>query len=140
MPPGATTPNLSESCAFATSEICVWHRLGMIFSGIALLLSAVAIAVIAELTARGKVPVNGGAGIRIRSVMASQKAWETGHRAARPWLHLAAVVLATTAIISMVAERATADIALLVGMLVALTAVIISGIRAHRAASEVVQA
>lgn len=112
----------------------------MDFSGIALLVSAAVVTLTAELTARGKVSVNGGAGIRIRSVMASQEAWVKGHRAARPWLHLAAAALATTALVSMVAERRTADIALLVGMLVALGDVVVAGVVAHRAASAVTEA
>lgn len=106
-------------------------------SGVLLLISAVVIAVSAELAARGKIRVNGGVGIRIPSVMASQEAWVQGHRAARPWLHMAAAALGTTALVSMVAERPTADIALLVGMLVALTDVVLAAVIAHRAASAV---
>lgn len=112
----------------------------MIWSGIALLAGAIVVALTAELTARGKVPVNGGAGIRIRSVMASQDAWVAGHRAARAWLHLAAILLAAAAVVSMTAPRAVGDIALLVGMLAGLGSVVIAGVSAHRAATEVGEA
>jgi hypothetical protein len=113
------------------------HRLTteMLFSGIALFASAVVIAVVAELTARGKLSVNGGAGLRIPSVMASPEAWLAGHRAARVWLHLSAASLAVPALLCVMGPSEVANIALLIGMVVAVVLLLIGTMRAHRAAS-----
>lgn len=109
----------------------------MVFSGIALLIGAVVVSVIAETTARGRVSVNGGAGIRIPSVMASEQSWQGGHRAARPYLHATAGALGLAALCAIFAPTTLANIALLGGMAIGIASLAAGTVAAHRAAKKI---
>jgi hypothetical protein len=106
----------------------------MLLSGLALFASASVISVVAELTARGIVGPNGGAGIRIASVMRSEAAWQVGHRAARRWLHSGAAALAGSGVLDIVAPSRVADTYLPIGMALAVCFLIVGAVVAHRAA------
>ena len=100
---------------------------------ITLSIAALLISASAELAARGIVGPNAGAGIRIPSVMASRAAWQAGHRAARWWMHLAALCFAVMAISITVAPE-TMNVAVGIGVLAGLAAVTVAAVVAHRAA------
>lgn len=106
----------------------------MLFSGLTLIASGSIVAVVAELTARGILGPNGGAGIRIASVMRSKAAWQVGHRAARAWLHGGAAAVAGSGALSIVAPSRLADTCLPIGMALAVCLFIVGAVVAHRAA------
>lgn len=106
----------------------------MLLSGLTLIASGSIVAVVAELTARGIVGPNGGAGIRIASVMRSRAAWQVGHRAARAWLHGGAAALAGSGILDIVAPSRVAATYLPIGMALAVCFLIVGAVVAHRAA------
>jgi len=105
----------------------------VLFSALMLIASGSVISVIAELTSRGIVGPNGGAGIRIASVMRSESTWKIGHRAARGWLHAAATALVGSGLLSLLAPR-IADSWLPIGMASAFCFLIVSAFVASRAA------
>lgn len=109
----------------------------MLLSGLALIGSGLLVALVAELAARGVLRRNGGAGIRIASVMRTQRTWVVGHRAARWWLHGAACSICASGLLSVVAARRIADMGLLAGMAVGVSLVGVAAMIAHRAALEV---
>lgn len=106
----------------------------MLFSALMLSASGSVISVIAELTSRGIVGPNGGAGIRIASVMRSESTWKVGHRAARAWLHAAATALVGSGLLSILAPQRIVDTWLPIGLAVAFCFLIVSAIVASRAA------
>jgi hypothetical protein len=55
----------------------------MLISGIVLMLAAILVVAVNEAAARGRLGINGFAGIRFGSLMLSERAWREGHRAAR---------------------------------------------------------
>jgi len=106
----------------------------MLFSALMLIASGSVISVVAELTSRGVVGPNGGAGIRIASVMRSESTWKVGHRAARAWLHAAAAALVGSGLLSILAPQRVVDSWLPIGLAVAFCFLIVSAIVASRAA------
>lgn len=106
----------------------------MLLSGIALTCSGLAVALTAELAARGVLRRNGGAGIRIASVMRTEDTWKAGHRAARWWMHGAAMGLGGAGILSFAAAQGIAEMGLLVGMAGGLALLLIGAFVAHRTA------
>ncbi len=108
---------------------------------IVLLVSAVAVSLTAEVTARGKLGVNSGIGIRVGYVTHSDEAWVAGHRAARPLLHASSAAFALAGVLSLVlpgiSEGAGSVIAVS-GCLVALVLVIAASVKASRAAERTV--
>jgi len=65
----------------------------MLISGIVLMLAAILVVGVNEAAARGRLGINGFAGIRFGSLMLSERAWREGHRAARVPMVVAGVVL-----------------------------------------------
>ena len=106
----------------------------MLFSGLALTCSGVIVSLVGELAARGILRRNGGAGIRIASVMKTEATWKAGHRAARPWLHGTALAFGGAGILNMVATPSVAEPGLLVGMTSGFFLLIGGAVVAHRAA------
>ncbi|SFF99540.1 SdpI/YhfL protein family protein [Curtobacterium sp. YR515] len=106
----------------------------MLLSGLALTCSGVVVALVAELTARGVLRRNGGAGVRIASVMKTDATWKAGHRAARPWLHGTALSFGGSGILSIVAQPSIADPGFLVGMASGLLLLCGGAAVAHQAA------
>lgn len=66
--------------------------------GIVLAVAAAVTAVIAALSALGKLPRNRTAGVRLASTLRSDDAWERGHRAAAPLLGACAAVMVVGAV------------------------------------------
>ncbi|WP_282818864.1 SdpI family protein [Curtobacterium flaccumfaciens] len=106
----------------------------MLLSAVMLMASGLVVSAVAELTARGVLGPNGGAGIRIASVMRSKTAWTVGHRAARAWLHTGAAALFGSGVLSAVVSTRIVEVALPIGMALALGFLIVSGVVASRAA------
>ena len=106
----------------------------MLLSGLALTCSGVIVSLVGELAARGVLRRNGGAGIRIASVMKTEATWKAGHRAARPWLHGTALAFGGAGILTMAAPPSIAEPGLLVGMASGLSLLIGGAVVAHRAA------
>ncbi|GAA3342511.1 hypothetical protein GCM10017714_31220 [Curtobacterium pusillum] len=106
----------------------------MLFSGLALTCSGVIVSLVGELAARGMLRRNGGAGIRIASVMKTEATWKAGHRAARPWLHGTALAFGGSGIVNMIATPSIAEPGLLIGMASGLFLLSSGAVIAHRAA------
>ncbi|MCS5523970.1 SdpI family protein [Curtobacterium flaccumfaciens pv. oortii] len=106
----------------------------MLLSAVMLMASGLVVSTVAELTARGVLGPNGGAGIRLASVMRSKAAWTAGHRAARAWLHAGAAALIGSGVLGVVAPKRIVEAALPIGMALALGFLIVSGVVASRAA------
>lgn len=108
----------------------------MLISVITLAIAGLLISTSAELAARGIVGPNAAVGIRIPSVTASMAAWQAGHRAARWWMHVAAVAFVATAVWVALTPEAL-SVAVGVGAIAGLVAVTVAGVVAHRAAVRV---
>lgn len=109
-----------------------------LLSGLSLVLSGVVVVVVAEAAARSHLGANGGAGIRLPSLMSSPKAWRLGHRRARVPLDLGGAVLVAGGLFGAFAPSSTAsNIWILVSMITALGAVGIGTMLAVRAARHV---
>ena len=105
----------------------------MLFSAVMLIASGMMASVVAELTARGILGPNGGAGIRIASTMQSKSAWKIGHRAARPWLHAGSAALVSSGALTIAVVTPIVDAVLPIGMALALCLLIVSAVVADRA-------
>lgn len=106
----------------------------MILSGVALTCSGVIVSLVGELAARGVLRRNGGAGIRISSVMRTEATWRAGHRAARAWLHGAAVGFCGAGLSDVFAPPRIAQPFVLIGMASGFCLLIGGAVVAHRAA------
>ena len=108
---------------------------------IVLIVSAVAVSLTAEATARGKLGVNSAVGIRVGYVTHSDEAWLAGHRAARPLLHASSAAFALAGVLSLVLPGITDEtgaVIALTGCLIALGLVIAASVKAGRAAERAV--
>lgn len=72
--------------------------------GIVLGLVSILLPALSWLAARGTLPMNPIAGIRIPSTMRSPAAWRAGHRGALPWTVVTAVVVVAGALVMMLAR------------------------------------
>ncbi|MFB4295562.1 SdpI family protein [Actinomadura sp. NTSP31] len=94
-----------------------------IYLGVLLIAAGALLAVVGELTAGGRIGRNHFAGIRTRQSMSDDESWLTVHRAARPWMLGAGIVLAVAGVValavpSQLAASASAGIgAVLTGVL-----------------------
>lgn len=104
-------------------------------TGLALIIAGVVIFWSARKAASGSLERNWAMGLRTRKLMASDEAWEIGHRAAAPTLMWAAAtsVLAGAAVVPQKDDGAAGTIITLGGAFVLLTLVLLSVRRAHRA-------
>jgi hypothetical protein len=107
----------------------------MVFSGLVLAVSGVVVIVIAELAARGRMGINGAAGIRLPSLMTSDEAWSRGHQAARLPMSIAGVFTTAGGLVAvLVPSRALANVSILVGTVLGILGVLAASVLAVRAA------
>ena len=65
----------------------------MIATGITFIATAVLLAVVARLTATGRIKRNAYGGIRTKASMADDESWLIVHKAAQPWMFASAAAL-----------------------------------------------
>jgi len=111
----------------------------MLISGIVLMLAAILVVGVSEAAARGRLGINGFAGIRFGSLMLSERAWREGHRAARvPMLVAGAALFAAGLVAATGALGADATGAVVIGaMVVTLAVVAVAAFVASRVADRV---
>lgn len=73
---------------------------GIVTGAVGLLMTGPVIYVVTRQASQGAIDVNAALGIRTKSTRSSQQAWEVAHRAALPWVAVAAVVGVSTAVFS----------------------------------------
>ncbi|QNE48237.1 hypothetical protein F1C58_15910 [Glaciihabitans sp. INWT7] len=102
----------------------------IIIAAVALIVVAITIA-----CARGTIPVNSLAGIRLRTVMINDSTWRAGHRAALPAELIGAGATVVVALAALVVPSSdTAQLLSIGGTVILLGSTVIAGFVANRAA------
>ena len=111
----------------------------MLVAAVILMLAAILIVGVNEAAARGRLGINPLAGIRLGSLMYSERAWQEGHRAARvPMIFAGAVLfLSGLALLVLHLPESTLSTTTIVGTVVAVALVIVGALLAKRAADRV---
>jgi len=111
----------------------------MLISAVVLMLAAILIVAVNEAAARGRLGINGIAGIRLGSLMVSERAWQEGHRAARVPMIAAGAVLffSGLALLALPLPESTLSTTTIVGTVVAVALVLVAAFVAKRAADRV---
>ncbi len=110
-----------------------------LFLGVLMIGGGVLNAVINGRAADGRLAVNHTAGIRTKETMASQEAWQTAHRRAKPLNQFGSMVGIVTgfAVVALSSSALALFTVLLVGVALMTAAVIAGCVVGHRAAREV---
>jgi len=110
-----------------------------IFAAVVLSMAAAGMLAVCWIAARGTLGRNSMAGLRTRAMLASEQAWETGHRAALPVMVVVAALTVIAAITSiLVIGNIHAYLAAIVAaVLILLVGVVVATIIAGRAARNV---
>lgn len=107
---------------------------------IAFVLGSLVVAEIGRRAAAGTLPRNHLAGIRVRATLASDEAWDVGHRAAGPTLlgtGFAGVGLAiSTAVIGVTVDEVSAAGSLIIGAVILVAGCFVAAGQARRAIEE----
>ena len=111
----------------------------MSVAAVILMLAAILIVGVNEAAARGRLGINPLAGIRLGSLMFSERAWQEGHRAARvPMIFSGAVLfLSGLGLLLLPLPESALSTATLVGTVVAVALLIVGASAAKRAADRV---
>jgi hypothetical protein len=111
----------------------------MLIAAVVLMLAAILIVGVNEAAARGRLGINPLAGIRLGSLMYSERAWQEGHRAARvPMIAAGAVLfLSGLALFVLPLPESRLSTTTIVGTVVAVALVVVGGFLAKRAADRV---
>ena len=121
----------------AADDTVSW-LLGLVL-GLAMIAAAVAIIVINNGAASGRIGPNPGMGIRTAATRSSEEAWQAAHSAAGPVMQLAAVVSLATGVLVLFL-RSSPDLfygALLVGALLLAVLSVVGAVVGDRAAKAV---
>jgi low temperature requirement protein LtrA len=111
----------------------------MLISAVVLMVTAVVLVGVNEAAARGRLGINGFAGIRFGSLMLSERAWREGHRAARVAMVVAGAVLFATGITvatGVLPEQAAGE-AVLGAAIVTIVLLVVAALLAKRTADRV---
>lgn len=73
---------------------------GIVIGAAGLVMAGPVIYIVTRQASQGAIDANSAIGIRTRTTKSSQEAWEIAHRAALPWVLVAALVSVATAVIS----------------------------------------
>jgi hypothetical protein len=110
----------------------------MVVASVVLLIANVVIVAVVLLCASGHIPVNPVAGIRSRTVRASEAAWCAGHKAARPATVTGCLLAAALLAASLFPVGAEVESALvLAAVIMMVVSLVVGAVFANRAATAV---
>ena len=110
----------------------------MWIAGVALIAGGVAVTAAGAMSRAGRLSRQSWVGIRTRTTLASDRAWEAAHRAGGSWVMVGGIVMAVGGVLTVLTEsEETAAVVALVSVAAALIPILIGGALGQAAARRV---